>query len=57
MPEEKYTPHRTLRTAKKKAIGVIGCRAQCTKLHTPGSDEWFTCVEECQKKAKAAQAA
>ena len=56
MPEAKYKPHNTLRTAKKKSRGAIGCRAQCTKLHPVGSDEWFTCVEECQRKAKEAQA-
>lgn len=55
--EEKYKPRNTLRTAKKKTRGVIGCKTQCTKLHTPGTEEWFTCMEECQRKAKEAQAA
>ena len=56
MPEAKYKSRNTLRTAKKKVGGAISCKAQCDKSHTPGTDEWFICMENCQKKAKAAQA-
>ena len=58
MPAEKqYKPHRTLRTVAKKKKGAISCRAQCTELHEPATEAWFTCMEECQQKAKEAQTA
>ncbi|GAF99990.1 unnamed protein product [marine sediment metagenome] len=52
MPEAKYKPHRTLRTVKKKTGGILNCRDLCSKKHGVGTEEWFTCVEACQKKAK-----
>jgi len=47
--EEKYTPHKTLRTVTKTAgKDRGGCRAYCNSLHSPGSEEWLICLENCQ---------